>query len=336
MMLDDEPSGLRAFIGIHNTNLGPALGGTRMKVYDSEEAAVQDVLGLSRAMSYKCALANLPFGGGKAVIMANGAKDRDQVLAAYARLVEKLRGLFKTGTDVGISDADVVNMARHTEHMLGVVAGDRGELTTGKTAALGVFHAIRATLSFLYGESDFHGRSIAIKGIGKLGGELARLVSEAGGRVIVSDVDEAACARLKRQLPNADVVPNGQIHKQKVTIYAPCALGNEFTAESVAELQCEAVAGGANNQLANEKIGDELFKRHILYAPDYIANAGGLIYVADELEPGGFSRARVLSRTAAIENTMTAIFSEAKSQNKPTHRIADILALERIQMDSHA
>ena len=330
MAVSEEESGLKAFIAIHNTNRGPALGGTRMKAYVSEASAVQDVLNLSRAMSYKCALANLPYGGGKAVIMGNNQLDRAQVLTAYARLVEKLRGLFKTGTDVGISDQDVMHMAAATSHMLGVVAGDRGDLNTSNVAALGVFHGIKAVVRQLNGSASLVGQTVAIKGIGKLGGELTRLVLEAGGKVVVSDVNPAACIAIEKLFPGLKIVDNKTIHQQEVDVYAPCALGNEFNVTTIPQLRCKAIVGGANNQLENTAAGDLLHKRNILYAPDYIANAGGLIYVADELEDTGFNKQRVLLRTAGIEETLGLIFEESKRQNLPSHIIADRLGLERM------
>lgn len=331
MVLSDKASGLRAYVAIHNTNLGPALGGTRMQPYASENEALRDVLNLSKAMSYKCALANLPYGGGKAVIIEDGTANREAVLTAYAKLVDKLNGLFKTGTDVGISDSDVALMGQYTSDMLGLTEADRGDMTTGKTAALGVFYAMRAALTKLYSQPDFGGRTVAIKGVGKLGSELARLVVEAGGSVSVSDINPAACEQLKAQLPSVTVADNAAIHTLPVDIYAPCALGNEFTTDNIAELQCRAVIGGANNQLATEDVGDQLVARGILYAPDFIANAGGLIYVADELEPGGFNKERVVERTKAIEQTMLTIFETAERENKPPHRVADDIALSRIE-----
>jgi len=332
MTLRDEPSGLHAFIAVHNTNLGDsALGGTRFTNYASEKDALQDVLNLSKAMSYKCALAQLPYGGSKGVIIARPELDRLKSLEAYARLVEKLRGLFKTGTDVGVSDQDVKFMAQHTSHMLGVTPGDRGELTTSDMAALGVFQAMKACLKQLYGSSDFRGRTVAIKGVGKLGGELAHLIIKAGGSVLVSDIDTDKPHSLQKRQPRTKAVDNRKIHEQEVDIYAPCALGNELTKENSLRLRCKAIAGGANNQLADDAIGELLYRRDILYAPDYIANAGGLIYVADELELGGFKRSRVLKRTRAIENTVNAIFRQAAEQKLPTYKVANTIARTRIR-----
>ena len=330
--LTDSKTGLRAYVGIHNTELGPALGGTRFKVYRSESEAIKDVLNLSKAMSYKCALAHLPYGGGKGVIYLKKGQefDRHELLAAYARLIEKLRGLFKTGTDVGITDGDVVHMAKYTSHMLGVVEADRGGLSTSNCAALGVFYAAKAALKHLDDKDDFAGKRIAIKGVGKLGGELARLAYEAGATVIVADTDRNAADRLKENMPGIQEVAPEVIHLQQVDIYAPCALGNEFEDSIIKELHCRAVVGGANNQLPDLKAGHKLHQKRILYAPDYIANSGGLIYVADELEQGGFKKARVVERISKIELTMTDIFKRSLESNMPTSDIADMIALERM------
>lgn len=328
MSLRHPESELQAFVAIHTTKSGRALGGTRMQVYPSEKAAIKDVLNLSRAMSYKCALANLPYGGAKGVIIApSHQNNREARLASYAALVEKLNGLFRTGTDVGISDGDVALMAQHTSQMLGVVEPEkRGELSTSKAASLGVFYAMKAVLNELYGSADFRGKKVAIKGAGKLGEELARLVLEAGGEAYISDISPEKCASIVERMPTVRIVPNEEIHKQDVDIYAPCALGNEFTTQTIAELRCSAIAGGANNQLAVPDSGNLLHGRGILYVPDFVANAGGLIYVADELEQGGFNEARVIERVRAIEKTTTNIFKKARGEGLPSYRVADMMA----------
>lgn len=329
MALTDEASGLKAYVAIHNTNRGPALGGTRFKMYDSDLAAVEDVLNLSKAMTNKCALAGLSFGGGKAVIVNSPGLDRRKVLQAYARLIDKLDGLFKTGTDVGVSDADVRFMAESTTHMLGVIEADRGDLTTSSIAGLGVYYSAKAALKQLYGSDSFLNRSIAIKGTGKVGSALAQLVTDEGGKVIVSDIEHDQCKRLQVAIPSIQISDNFHIHRQVVDVYAPCALGQEFTESTVEELQCRAIAGGANNQLASLEIGYVLHDKGILYAPDYIVNAGGLLYVADELEPGGFNSARVHERTAAIQNILRQIFERAAIENLPPFVVADRIAAER-------
>lgn len=331
----DELSGLKGFVAIHSTKLGLALGGTRLQYYRSEADGLKDALSLSRAMSYKCALANLPYGGGKGVILLSKNYKRDDALKAYARMVENLKGLFKTGTDAGIDDKDVTYMGQHTRHMLGLTNADRGDLSTAKCAALGVSYAMKAALNELYKSDNLYGRRIAIKGIGKLGGELAKILHAAGANLLVADTNVAKSQQLARELPGINVLPTSEIHKQEVDIYSPCALGNEFQRKVIQELSCKIVAGGANNQLPNTKAGNQLHKRGIIYAPDYVANAGGLIYVADELESNGFDQARVLSRISEIQTTLADIFKRSSTQNLATYKIADTMANERIKSQKH-
>lgn len=332
IMVTDAGTGLFGYIAIHDTSLGPALGGTRLQAYGTNEEALRDVLNLSKAMSYKCALANLPFGGGKGVIIRDGKRGvSEQTLNTYARRVENLGGLFKTGTDVGISDEHVRLMARNTSHMLGVVEADRGGMSTSSAAALGVYYAMKAALAYLYGSEDFNGRRVAIKGVGKLGAELARLLYEAGADLVVADVDKAACQKLVKKMPGIKIAMPDEIHAHAVDIYAPCALGNEFVGKTISGLKCRAVVGGANNMLPDCEAGEELFRAGILYAPDYIANAGGLIYVADELEPGGFDKNRVLRRVKDIQTTMASIFERSELARMSTSTVADKLARERIK-----
>lgn len=336
MSLHDQESGLRAYVAIHNTNRGPALGGTRMVAYESDGAAIEDVLNLSRAMSYKNALANLPYGGGKGVILLDQQSDRRATLKAYSRLIDKLGGLIRTGTDVGISDSDVVLMGEESKYMLGLTDADRGDLTTGKTAALGVYCAMKASLRRLNGNNDFNGIKVAIKGAGKLGEELTRLITNSGGQVFISDINPERCNEVQQKYHNVNVVHNDEVHKQHVDIYSPNALGNEFTVSNINQLNCRAIVGGANNQLADEETGNLIFQRGILYAPDYIVNAGGLIYVADELEPGGFNKHRVVERVEAIEGTLMDIFERAAQENIPNNQMADIVARSRIaKVHSH-
>lgn len=329
--LTDTRTKLKGYIAIHNTNLGPALGGTRFQHYPSEEAALRDVLNLSKAMSYKCALANLPWGGGKAVIFSDEYADKDAVLRSYAALVENLGGLFKTGTDVGILDGDVKKMAKHTSHMLGVSQADRGDLTTSKMAALGVYHCIKVSLTRAYGDDSLKGKIIGVKGLGKLGGELARLLHEDGARLIVADVDEAKAKEVARKYPGTTIVSPSEIHRQAMDVFSPCALGGEFRVKTLGELKTKIIVGGANNQLADDRVGDKLFREGILYAPDYITNAGGLIYVADELEEDGFHKQRVLKRVSDIKTTLEQVFDISQKEGIATHRVANDVGLKRIE-----
>lgn len=331
LALTDERTGLNGFIAIHNTNLGPAQGGTRMMFYENETRALKDALSLSKAMSYKCAMARLPYGGGKGVVMLREGVDREKVLLSYAHLVNKLRGLFMTGTDVGVSDSDVVLMSQKTKHMMGVVPADRGGLNTSSNAALGVYYAMHAAVKKIFDVDDIKGASVAIKGAGKLGGELARLVSEAGGKVYISDIDPDKSKYAEANFPGVTAVDNKLIHKQEVDIYSPCALGKEFNLATVKQLKCRAVVGGANNQLENDEAGDLMHDKGILYAPDYVTNAGGLIYVVDELEEDGFNKERVLDRTRFIKDTLLEIFDTSVNEQVPTYKVADMIAKFRIE-----
>jgi glutamate dehydrogenase/leucine dehydrogenase len=220
-------------------------------------------------------------------------------------------------------------MANFCSNMLGVSAADRGELNTSDCAAMGVYYSIKATVQAL-DMAGLQGVTVAIKGVGKLGAKLAQLLSKDGADLVVADINPGQTEALKRLLPSIKVVDSAVIHKQQTTIYAPCALGNEVNQSTLGEFNCKAIVGGANNQLADESFGQRLHERGILFAPDYIANSGGLIYVADELEPGGFSKERVLDRIKTIEKTLADVYAQAKTQNSPTCEIADTIAEERL------
>jgi glutamate dehydrogenase/leucine dehydrogenase len=332
--LNDDLRGLRAYIAIHNRNLGLAHGGTRMLPYKREEDAIKDVLNLSKAMSYKSASLGLPYGGAKGVIIWKDGLNKAEVLTAYAMKVDALNGLFRTGTDVGLSDVDVQYMSNFTSYMLGVHSDNSNHLTTSKTAALGVYYAMKAAANFRYGSEDLQGKTIGIKGVGKLGSELVELLVQVNARLLLADIDPSKLEALKAKYPNVEIIPFQEMHKQRMDIYAPCALGNEFTLANIKTLDCDMIVGGANNQLANAKVGDELFARGILYAPDYVVNAGGLIFASEEIELDGFNIDRVMSRVDKIPHTLTEIFKTSQNQKIATHRIADKIAEERI-LQSH-
>lgn len=328
--MSDAASGLKAYVAVHSSRLGLAHGGTRMKTYDSEEEALRDALNLSRAMSYKSALTGLPYGGAKGVIIHHKDADRKNVLRAYAERVDALNGLFHTGTDVGLTDADTAMMSEHSRFILGLPKGHVGQHSTSSSAAKGVFYAIQAAARHRYGTDDLKNRTIGVKGTGKLGGELVRLLAAEGANVLISDTDEARVQKLAREYPNVASVGTKDIHKQKMDIYAPCAFGNEFTPAVIKTLTCDIVAGGANNQLPSEKAGDALFAKGILYVPDYVANAGGLIFVCEDLEKDGFHAGRLEKRLKNIKHTVKMILERSEQDGVPTHRTADALARERI------
>jgi len=282
-------------------------------------------------MSYKSALAGLPYGGAKAVIILNNPTvNREELFKAYAEKLEALHGLFRTGTDVGLTDEDTAIMARYSQYILGLSKPDKGDLSTSKSAALGVYYAIKTAAKYRYGSDELRGRIIGVKGLGKLGSELVRLLSADGAKLLVSDIRSDAVNLIASDFPEVAVINPKELHKQELHIYAPCALGDEFKPSTIRELTCDIVAGGANNQLANTKAGDELFKRGILYVPDYIANAGGLIFVSEDLEKDGFHLDRVEHRLEAIKDILTMIFERSKATGVPTHRVADAIAQERI------
>lgn len=322
----DEKSGLKAFIAIHNTNLGPAVGGTRYWNYGSEEEALRDALRLSRAMTYKCALAGVPYGGGKGVILAHPQKPKSkELIRAYARCIDKLQGRFYTGEDVGIDQDDVRTMIEVTPFIIGKpgVGGD-----PSPWAALGVFYAIRAALESVFGSEDISGRSFAVKGLGKCGLELARLLSEQGGEILGADISEGKIQKAKELLPKIKIVSPEEIHGQKVDVFTPCALSGDLNQKTIPELRCKIVCGTANNQLTGSEDGSRLHEAAILYIPDYLANAGGLVNVVAELAPEGYNKSWVEMKTEDIETTTKKIIELSRKEMRPTSQIADRIAQE--------
>jgi len=324
----DPVSGLDGWIAIHSTKRGPAVGGTRYLAYPNSDAALDDALRLSRSMTYKCALADVPFGGGKAVIMAKDTvTDRAALLDAYGRRVNLLKGNFSTGEDVGISEDDVRELVKICPYIIGSPerAGD-----PSPWAALGVFHAIRAALASREGSDSLSGKKITIKGLGKVGLALAKFLADEGSVVIGSDCNEERNILAKKEIPNIEIVTCDEIGKIDADVYAPCALGSEFTEENIDGLGAEIICGSANNQLETPQVGTQLHERDILYIPDYLANAGGLINVVAELDPAGYSRERVIEKVANIFQTASDIIQRSREKGLPTHIIADTIAEEAI------
>lgn len=326
---EDKESKLRGFIAIHNNRLGPAVGGTRFYHYPTEKDAIKDVLRLSKAMSYKCALAGVKYGGGKAVIIGDPQKIKSEsLIISYAKEVDKLNGKFSTGEDVGISEEDTQLMLTASPYIIGKkgLAGDPSPY-----AALSTFYSIQAASKFLFGNKKLVGKSIAVKGIGKVGTELVRLLLKVKANVYVADVDRKAIYKVKKLYPNVKVVSPKKIHTLKVDIYAPCAMGNEFNNLTKGYIRAKIICGAANNQLSATEIGDWFFDNDILYIPDYIANAGGLINVVDELEPGGYNKKRVNKRIRNVKKTVERIIKFSEKKKKSTVRISDELAVKKIK-----
>jgi len=326
----DEPSGLRAIIGIYSTALGPALGGTRFYPYASEDEALADVLELSRGMAYKSALAGLDLGGGKAVIIGDPAQDKSEaLLRAYGRFIESLGGRYITACDVGTDVADMDVIARECRWVTGRSKSEGGAGDSSVLTSYGVFQGMRACAEHLWGSPTLNGRRVGIAGVGKVGAKLAGLLLDEGASVVVTDVNEAAIDRLRADHPQVDVADDTDaLIRLDIDVYAPCALGGALDDDTVAHLAAAAVCGSANNQLAHAGVEKMLADRGILYAPDYVVNSGGLIQVTDELH--GFSFERAKGKAERIFDTTSRIFALAADEGVPPAVAADRLAERRM------
>jgi leucine dehydrogenase len=322
----EEPeSGYRGVIAIHSSRLGPAVGGSRFWDYASEEEAVTDALRLARGMTYKNALAGLALGGGKSVIIGDRRKlDREAVFRAHGRFVESLGGRYITAEDVGTSPADMEIIRRETNHVAGLLdrSGDPSPVT-----ARGVFRAIQASARARWGADDLRGRRVAIQGCGNVGHNLARELDAAGARLVVSDTDDERVHRVVEELGARRVEP-AEIYEVEADIFAPCALGGVLNDATIPRLKAEVVAGAANNQLLEARHGEALERAGILYAPDYVANAGGIINGCIELL--GWERADARRKVEEIYDTLLRVFEIARRQHVPTSVAADRLAEERL------
>jgi leucine dehydrogenase len=321
-----EPScGYRGLIAIHNTTLGPALGGTRFWHYKSEPDAVIDVLRLARGMTYKAAVAGLSLGGGKSVIMAEqGGQEREALFRAHGRFIESLRGRYITAEDVGTSPADMDYIHLETDHVVGLQgrSGDPSPVT-----AYGVYRGMKACAKEKFGSDRLAGKTVAVQGCGHVGYYLCRHLHEEGARLVVTDIDTEKVKRVVEEF-RARAVGLDEIYGVQADVFAPCALGAVLNDTTIPQLKVEIVAGGANNQLAEERHGDLLEERGILYAPDFVLNAGGLINVNSELE--GWSAERAKRKAGEIYDTILRLFEVAKEEKIPTYRAADRLAERRI------
>ena len=325
-LLTDRASGLRAIIAVHSTHLGPSAGGTRFWHYPNEEEALTDALRLSRGMSYKNALAGLPLGGGKAVILADQtATKTDAMLAAFARSIDQLGGRYVTAQDVGMSQSDMVEIRRHTRHVAGLPSATRGVGgDPGPHTALGVFLGIKAAVKRVLGKDHLNGLHIAIQGAGSVGSGVALHPAADGARVSIADVDGAKAHALAGQLDAAVVAP-ATIMAVEADVFSPCALGGILDEQSIAGLQVPIVAGGANNQLATAGDGQRLQQRGILYAPDYVINAGGIINVGSEYLGEG-EAAVVRAKIEQIPARLEQIWDQSDSFGTDPASTADTIA----------
>jgi len=326
---NDEPTALRAIIAVHSTALGPAAGGCRMWPYATPEAAVTDALRLSRGMSYKNALAGLPFGGGKAVIIGDSRRKTPALFEAFGRFVNSIGGRYITAEDVGTTTADMESVAKHTRFVTGLHrrAGEFGGDPSPKTA-LGTYLGIKAAAKFRLGRSDISGLRVAVQGVGGVGYHLCKLLADEGAQLRVADTRSDAVARACDEF-KAVAVPTESVLAEDVDVVAPCALGAILNANTIPAIRARIVAGAANNQLAQDRDGAVLQAADILYAPDYVINAGGIVSVTREYL-GGSSEAQVTTEIHGIPARLTEIFERARRESRPTNVVADQLAQDRI------
>ncbi len=325
----DPVSGLKAIIAIHSTALGPALGGTRFYPYQSEADALEDVLRLSKGMTYKAAAAGLDLGGGKAVVMGDPRTDKsERLFRAYGRIVDSLRGRYITAEDVGTTTSDMDVVRRETRWALGSSVALGGSGDPSPVTARGLLAAARAVAQKLWGDPDLTGRRFAVQGVGKVGSAFVQLLVEARAEVIITDAYEAA---IQAAVENYDVKPvePDEIYEVDCDFFSPCALGAGLNEETIPRLSCRAIVGSANNQLATDEDADRLAARDILYAPDFVVNAGGLINVYDELH--GYSKTRALHRVDSIFDATLNILDAAEEHGINPNEAAVRVADERIK-----
>lgn len=331
LVLCSDPScGYRGIIAVHSTALGPAVGGTRWWTYPSEEAAIIDALRLSRGMSFKNALADLPLGGGKSVILGgSGATDRPAILRAHGRFINRLGGVYITAEDVGTSPADMEYIAETTPFVAGR-AGSSGD--PSPHTARGVFRAIQGAAMFRWGTDELRGRRVAIQGLGNVGMNLARQLAAAGASLVVSDIDSSKTATAVAEL-GATAVASDQTHAAEADVFAPCALGAGLNDQTIPTIRAEVVAGGANNQLLEPRHGQALASRAITYVPDYVANAGGVSY-GGSVEVLKLPHAEALARVDRIYQTTLMVLGRARDEKIPPSDAADRMAMDRIALAS--
>ena len=321
----DQKSGLEAIIAIHNTTLGPALGGCRFMEYQSQEEALIDAVRLAKGMTYKAALANLPAGGGKAVILKPGEPfDRQRLFRSFADFIETLKGRYVTALDCGTTLEDMDVIASRTRH----VASSSKLGDCSRPTAIGIYSGIKAAFEQRFGQPDLTGIRIAIQGLGHVGMKLARLLHDAGGELIVSDLDPTRTAAA-RQLFKARVVPLDKIYSQPCEIFSPCGLGGIINDTSIDQLHCAIIAGAANNQLANDHQAQTLHRKNILYIPDFAINSGGLIYATMKYNKS--SDAEITSRLAQIPKTITELIQLSESRGITPWQSAVTLAEHRLE-----
>lgn len=325
----DQDSGLRAVIAIHSTALGPSSGGTRMWDYASSDAMLTDALRLSQGMSYKNAMASIPHGGGKAVIWGNSKTDKSEALfKAFGRAVDSLQGNYWTAEDVGIDTADIEIAATQTRYAAGLTTGAAASGDPSPITALGVFKGIQQTAKRAFGSDDLNGKTVAVQGVGSVGGCTALHLAEAGANLVITDIDQEALTDISART-GAKIVAPDEIYDVEADIFSPNALGAIINEETLKRLKVKVIAGGANNQLRIPAMGELVRRAGIYYAPDYVINGGGIINVAAEIS-GAYSRDWVDAKLETLIETLGAVLDDALASGRPTNEVADEIARARI------
>ena len=325
----DESSGLKAIIAIHDTTLGPSLGGTRMWTYDSEEEAVEDALRLAKGMTYKNAAAGLNLGGGKTVIIGDPKKDKNpEMFRAFGRYIQSLNGRYITAEDVGKTEEDMDHIHMETDFVTGISQESLGSSgNPSPVTGYGIYRGMKAAAKEVYGDDSLEGKTVAVQGVGNVAYALCEHLHKEGAKLIVTDINKEAVNRAVEAF-QAEAVDPDDIYEVDCDIYAPCALGATINDDTIPKINAKIIAGSANNQLKDSNHGDIIHEKGILYAPDYVINAGGVINVADELN--GYNQARAMKKVETIYDSLNKVFEIARRDHIPTHVAADRMAEERI------
>ncbi|WP_175991097.1 branched-chain amino acid dehydrogenase [Bacillus sp. Marseille-Q1617] len=325
----DEVSGLKAIIAIHDTTLGPALGGTRMWTYESEEAAIEDALRLARGMTYKNAAAGLNLGGGKTVIIGDPRKDKnEEMFRAFGRYIQGLNGRYITAEDVGTTVADMDLIHEETDYVTGISPAFGSSGNPSPVTAYGVYRGMKAAAKAAFGTDSLEGKTIAVQGVGNVAYNMCKHLHEEGANLIVTDIHKESVDRAVNDF-GAKAVDPSEIYSVDCDIFAPCALGAIINDETISQIKAKVIAGAANNQLKETRHGDAIHEMGIVYAPDYVINAGGVINVADELY--GYNSERAMKKVEQVYNNVERVIEIAKRDNVPTYVAADKMAEERIE-----
>jgi leucine dehydrogenase len=326
----DPESCLRAIIAVHSTVRGPATGGTRFWHYESDDAALTDALRLSKAMSYKNAAADLPLGGGKAVLIyPEGEFDRESLFKAYGRAVERLNGKYITAEDVGVTTDDMDIIHSQTKHVAGLSKGKSGSGDPSPVTAEGIFRGLKAGVNHIWGSEDLTNKTVAVQGLGHVGYALCERLHNAGAQLFVADINETVLEKAEQEF-KATRIENSAIHTQNVDIYCPCALGGILNAQTIPDIQAKLIAGAANNQLASEAVIPLLEKNDITYLPDFVLNAGGIINVATEVA-GKYNSDWVEEKLVGLKATIVEILNSSEKEEVSTLYVAKRIAEERLK-----